>query len=165
MPTLDLRIDYEAEQLPDDTELTRDRRETLQKIASYVGALAGGHRQGTVRMLTNDGNGVAATAEVEYDGSSGTTNVVINGVTFSQASGTDDARAAAAAAAINASANALISGVVTASYSANVLTLRAVEKTKAGNANTLSVSGTGVSASGARFTGGVTATDATTATI
>jgi phage tail sheath gpL-like len=78
----------------------------------------------------------------------------INGVAVTVTWATSDtATATALAAAINASANALVS-LVTASSAAGVVTLTADHAGLPGNAYTLAASGTGVTASGARLTGG-----------
>lgn len=157
-------INYEAEQVPAMSEFSLDARTALSRAASFLEALGAGMRVGSVAVLTNNGNAAAATGEVEFDGTSGTTTVTINGVAFSQTSGTDAERAAAAAAAINASANALIDGVVTATDSNGVLTILADVKGKSGNWITLAASGTGVTASGNRLTGGSEATNGVTVT-
>lgn len=102
--------------------------------------------------------GVQATGTVTYSSASGTTTVTINAVAFSQTTGTDAARAAQAATDINASANALISGILTASSVAGVLTITATAHGKTGNSITMAATGTGATASGSRLTGGTNAT-------
>jgi phage tail sheath gpL-like len=71
------------------------------------------------------------------------------------AGGGDTATATAIAAAINASADALVSGLVSAVGNGAVVTVTASAKGKPGNCVTLAATGTGVTASGARLTGGV----------
>ncbi len=79
----------------------------------------------------------------------------INGVAITVTWATDDATTATAlTAAINASSNALVQNLVTASLSGLVITITAVVPGKTGNAITLACTGTGITASGARLTGG-----------
>lgn len=102
-----------------------------------------------------------ATGKLTLSSASGTVGGVINGVSVTvTAAGGDIATAGLIAAAINASANALVNQHVTASNldasgtATAVVTLTAVSPGPAGNAVTLAASGTGVTASGARLTGG-----------
>ena len=87
---------------------------------------------------------VAATGTWTTASGSGVQNCIINGVTIANTWATSDTVAAAAmAAAINASVNALVAGFVTATSALGVVTLTAVDKGLAGNAISLSASGTG----------------------
>lgn len=99
--------------------------------------------------------GVLASGTVTISGGSGSETATINGVGISVTWATSDAATASAlAAAIQNSTNALIAGVVTATVASNVVTITAAQGGATGNAITLAGSGTGVSASGARLTGG-----------
>lgn len=105
--------------------------------------------------LTMKTLGEIAFGTVTYVTPSGAQSVTINGVAVSFTVGaTATATATAAAAAVNASANALVSGHVRALSRAGVLWLLAKYDGARGNAITLSASGTGSTASGARLTSG-----------
>jgi phage tail sheath gpL-like len=98
---------------------------------------------------------VAATGTVTCSSTAGTLTTTINGVAINATAGGDDpASATAIAAAINASTNALVKNVVTASAASAVVTITSVMPGVLGNCITLASSGTGVTASGARLTGG-----------
>lgn len=120
-----------------------------------LGALPG---SGSVRPLVRYGNSVAS-GTLTLSSASGTVGGTINGQAVTvTASGGDAATAAAIAAAINASAHASIAGIVTATASGAVVTVYAAAAGAIGNAITIAASGTGVTASGARLTGGTTTT-------
>lgn len=105
--------------------------------------------------------GVVATGIVTYVAPSGAQTVVINGVTVysATAGATATLTAAAAAAAINASSNALISGHVRALSRAGVLHVFAKYPGTAGNAITMSATGSGATATvtNGRLAGGTEA--------
>lgn len=102
-----------------------------------------------------------ASGTITLSSSSGVLTATINGVACATGSlaGTDAENATALAAAINASANALVAGIVTASASGAVVTVTSVDKSKTANAITLAASGTGATASGARLTAGSNGTE------
>ena len=103
-----------------------------------------------------------ATGTFTIASGSGTITGTINGVAIAITWATSDTNSAALlAAAINASANALIAGIVTATSAAGVVTVTAVKGGLAGNAVTIAASGTGNTASGARLTGGTVGTQTT----
>ncbi len=116
--------------------------------------------------LRADVTPVAASKTLTLDHSTftGTVGGVINGVTITVSAGADDVLtvATAIATAINASVSALVAGFVTATAAASgldaVVTITATDAGKAGNAITLAASGTGVTAGGARLTGGTNGT-------
>jgi hypothetical protein len=139
----------------------RNRNLTLQQLGTALNGVANGALGAPTTAVYVAQGGTQASGTVDFSGTSGTTTVTVNGVDFSQASGSDSARALAAANAINASVNPLVSGLVTASAVDDVLTITAVAYGKAGNANTLAATGTGATASGARLTGGTNATGQT----
>lgn len=102
-----------------------------------------------------------------------TDTVTINGVTFTAvASGatgnqfnvgvSDTATATNLAAAINASVTSLVSGYVTASSSAAVVTVTSAFYGLAGNMTTLASAGGTITVSGARLTGGAADASAVT---
>lgn len=153
-------VTYLDEQFPSQAKLNSHKRRTLEQMAVHFEALAAGTRQGTVTVLTNGGsNGTAASGTVTYATASGTTTVNVNGVAFAQTTGTDTARAAQLAADIVASVNPLVQPFVTATSAAGVTTIVSKTKGAGGNLNTLTATGTGVTASGSgRLTGGVDGT-------
>lgn len=130
--------------------VTASKKGRLQSFARMLNAAASGLRRGTVRYGTS-----VPTGTLTLSGASGAVGGVINGVTVTATYATSDANTASLiAAAINASANALVNEHVTASASGAVVTLTAKRAGAGGNAVTLVASGTGVTASGARLTGG-----------
>lgn len=121
-------------------------------------AFAAGILSGTTTAVVGQG-GVRATGTLTFSSASGTVGGSINGVSITvTAAGGDTNTAALWVAAVAASTNPLILGVVTASTVAGVATVQAVQYGATGNAITLAASGTGVTASGARLTGGTGAT-------
>lgn len=149
--------------IPDASKLLRpDQAAVMLAVINYVEALSAGREIGSFTMRTGDGNAAAASGTVTFATASGTTDTVINGVTFQTTTGTDAERATALAAAINASASAMVQNVVTATAVNGVVTIAADVKGKSGNWITLAVSGTGITASGNRLTGGSDDTSAMT---
>lgn len=127
--------------------------------------------RGTVGNAVTLAAGVSATGTATRSGAtlSGGADtsvlVTINGVglTVDTTTTTTDAGVAAAiTSAINGSVNALIDGVVTAATAGDDTDLTADTPGAAGNMITLAVSGTGITGSGNRLTGG---TDATANTV
>jgi phage tail sheath gpL-like len=130
------------------------RESTLNNLLNTIQQMiAGGLDNQSLRC---DVTPLAASGTITLSGSSGVLTATINGVAIATGSlaGTDTENAVVLAAAINASSNALVSGLVTASSAAGVVTITAVKKQKDGNMCTLAASGTGATASGARLTGG-----------
>lgn len=127
---------------------------SIGQLINFLRGCIGGARRGAVTLkFFNDL--VAASGTLTLATSSGVVGGVINGVTITDTWATSDTNSAALiAAAINASTNALVLGHVTASSSGAVVTVTAVRKGKVGNTVTLVSSGTNVTASGARLTGG-----------
>ena len=102
---------------------------------------------------------VSATGTVTISSGTGTIGATINGVSITTTWATSDtATAAALATAINASANALVKGLVAATSTLGIVTITASRPGIYGNCVTLAASGTGATASGTRLTGGVDAT-------
>ena len=158
--TATITVSYIDHQFPGQAQLNSNRRQWLERAAQHFEALAGGTRQGTVTVLTNGGaNGAAASGTITMATSSGTVGAVINGVTVSVTWATSDAASSTAlAAAINASTNPLVQPFVTATAAGAVTTITAKNKGSQGNAVTLAATGTNVTASGPRLTGGVDGT-------
>lgn len=130
------------------------KRKATRDVAANLKAIAAGTRLGssTVELRTGAAN---ASGTLTLSTASGAVGGVINGVTITATWATSDTNSAAlVAAAINASTNALIAGVVTASSALGVVTVTSVLPGVYGNCITLAASGTGVTASGARLTGG-----------
>lgn len=167
--TLVLRLGYVDERVLSQASFSLDKRRALNQLANYLSGLASGTEQGTVSYATDAANwvaasgtvtlsgstGTAATGTITFSSASGTTTQTINGVTgFSQTTGTDTERATALAAAITASTDPLIAGVLTAASELGVVTISAVTKGTVGNAYTLAVTGTGCARSAATLAGG-----------
>lgn len=112
--------------------------------------------------LKAQSEGAQATGTVTISSGSGATAATINGVACSVTwASSDDNTATLLANKINETAsNALIGHLVVATAATNVVTITAVQGGVSGNAITLSASGTGVTASGARLTGGAVPTTA-----
>jgi len=127
-------------------------------VATALEGFAGGTKSRTASVLVGQG-GARATGTLTFSSASGTVGGSINGVAITvTAAGGDTNTAALWVAAVTASVNPLVAGVVTASNVAGVATVQAVQYGATGNSITLAASGTGVTASGARLTGGASAT-------
>lgn len=138
-----------------DRPTTRDVYWAARQFGKPLDYLSKGLEHGSVVATIGGTEAAFASGTLTLSSASGTVGGVINGVTVTvAASGGDAATATAIAAAINASTNALVKGMVTASAASAVVTVRAFQPGKLGNATTLAASGTGVTASGARLTGG-----------
>jgi hypothetical protein len=148
------------------------KQETLANLEDYLGAFGNGAKGlgGSIDVQQSTSSTVAAVGAVGSDAvaasgtltlstSSGTVGGVINGVTITVTFDTDDdTTAGLIATEINDSTDALVAGLVTAEAAAGVVTVTATVAGVTGNCITLAKSGTGVTASGARLTGGVDAT-------
>lgn len=141
---------------------------TLEQLQQYLARMKAGAESLTTGGVPNtvavrcDVNPVAATGTVTIGGTvTGTVSITINGVAFSRsASGDETANAAAFVVAINASTNALVSGVVLASSVLGVVTLTAIGSAIGipGNFITTAAAGTGMTADQTRLTGGTDGT-------
>lgn len=139
--------------LPTGTE----RGRKLNSLIDFLTGLLIGAKGRPDTVLSVGEGGARASGTVTLSGAAGTVSATINGIVISATFATSDANTASLlAAAINASANTLVSGIVTASSALGVVTITAVEYGKTGNAVTLAAGGTGATASGPRLTGGVT---------
>ena len=131
-----------------------DKRFSLLRLRTWINRFLAGGRVTPV-VLDVRSVATAASGTLTLATASGTVGGIINGVTITvTASGGDTATATAIAAAINASANALVAGIVDASAVGAVVTVTSEIPGKSGNAITLAATGTNVTASGARLTGG-----------
>lgn len=138
----------------DDPIISTQKRENLLAIARQLRAVASGHKPVIYNIDVRDA-AVLASGTVTLSGGSGTITATINGVAIAITWATSDTNSAALlAAAINASTNALVQNIVTATSAAGVVTISAVVAGVVGNCVTLAASGTGATASGARLTGG-----------
>jgi phage tail sheath gpL-like len=127
---------------------------SVQNFINYLKALNGSGKPQSNTLDVRD-SAVAASGTLTLSGATGTVGAIINGVSVTvTAAGGDTATAAAIAVAINASVNALVQNIVTASASGAVVTITAVVPGVTGNCITLAESGAGLTASGARLTGG-----------
>ncbi len=141
---------------------------TAENLESYFrslmgGATALGSRIPLTQAIRCDVNPVRATGTFTLSTSSGALDFIINGVTVtSTLSSGDTLNAAAAAAAINASTDALIMGRVTATSAASgndaIVTITAVNAGADANGFTTAASGTGNTADQARLVGGTDGT-------
>lgn len=160
-------------------------RTIAQRIADYITRVFTGNESAESAgnppsiAISVQGNEVQASGTLIFDTVVATDAFVINGVTFTAVAsgatgnqfnvGADDVETAEnAAAAINASATALINGYVTATGAAGLTTTGVVTITSAfyglaGNMTTLVSNDATITASGARLTGG--AADATAQTL
>lgn len=140
------------------------KRLALRQIGANLKAIAAGTRLGNATVNLRTG-AVAASGTLTSTNAIATDAISINGVTFtcvaSGATGNqwnlgadDTADCVNLAAAINASASALVSEHVTATSSSNVVTITAKVPGASGNAITLSSADATIVASGARLTGG-----------
>lgn len=125
-------------------------------ISEFIESLPSGHRVGTIDVQVDTGTAATGTVTFNLAGSAGDI-VTVNGTTFTAvASGatgnqwnvgaTATLSAAAFAAAVNASATALVSEHVTASANSGVVTLTSKRKNSSGNAVTLAQTGGGSAA-------------------
>lgn len=154
-------------------DLSMGGLDAMNSFIDFNGSLVGGSATRGASVVFQVGM-AKATGTLTLTSVVATNTFAINGVTFTAvASGatgnqfnvgvSDTLTAASAAAAINASASALVSGKagVTATSALGVVTLTAITSGVTGNAITLA-GGTNIAASGARLTGG---SDGTTTTI
>jgi hypothetical protein len=147
--------------------------DVVNGLANYMNGLAGGQYQGSVDVSVNRSGAARASGTITFSGTGAANDtILINGVTFTAKSSgaTGDQwnvgasatlSAAALAAAINASASALVSGHVTASSALGVVTITSKSYSVAGNAVTIAEGVDGSShmaVSGARLTGGTNPT-------
>lgn len=131
------------------------RHRSLVDAGRLCEGLASGTYQGTALLQYGGGVPTQASGTVTISSGTGTITATINGVAIPVTWATSDTNTATLLKnAINASSNALVAGIVTASSAAGVLTVTSVEYSKTANAITLAASGTGATASGARLTGG-----------
>jgi len=135
---------------------TRNSKDALEIIRNYInGAIGGNKRVNSIRVFPDGTDLVYATATVTISGGSGsigaTINSVANAVTWTTS---DENTASLLAAAINANTNPLVSNLVSASASGNVVTVTAKAPGQWGNVNTIAAGGTGVTGSGSRLAGG-----------
>lgn len=124
----------------------------LPKVANFINGISGRVYRGTVFTVGT----VQASGTLTFDGASGTVGGSINGVAITvTAAGGDGATGDLWASEVEASDDPLVAGLVTVSSDgAGVVTVTAVDAGPTGNTITLSATGTGVTASGARLEGG-----------
>lgn len=149
---------------------TGNRHQLMKKITNYLEGVMSGTKNASLDVqLPNSTTLAKASGTITFTGAPTANDTCsINGVTFTAVasgatgnqfniSGTNTS-AANLAAAINASASAAVSGVVTAAAVAGVVTVTAVTAGKGGNSLTLSTSLTNTTASASTLTGGANAT-------
>lgn len=150
-----------------------DKYVFAEKVADYMKALSGGCRSGSIDAQIDGGDAVAASGTITFSGTGAASDtVLINGVTFTAVAsgatgnqwnvgGSATLSAAALAAAIVASATALVNAHVTATAASGVVTITSKFEGVQGNAVTIAEGVDGSShmaVSGARLTGGTAAT-------
>lgn len=150
-----------------------------QGLIDLVADISSGLRNASIQTTIDDGNAVIASGTIIFSGvGQAADTILINGVTFTavasgatgnqwNVAGTAALSAANLAAAINASATALVSGVVSASAPTATCTISALLAGQAGNAITIAKGVdalTAMTVSGARLTGGTTSTNSGTVT-
>lgn len=130
-------------------------QEELMALAREFESYASGARHASVGVSLAEASGVAASGTITMASGSGTVGAIIGGTTVTVTWGTSDtASSTALAAAINA--NSTVNKWVSATSSAGVTTITAIEKSALGNNVTLTATGTNVTASGSgKLTGGV----------
>lgn len=130
----------------------------LEELERFIAGLrAGLVRARGIDIWKGGAEPVAASGTITIAGADGGTyRATINGanVDVTGTNGDDDATASDLADAINASTDALVQYLVTASASAGVVTITAAQDGITGNTITLAATGTNATASGARLTGG-----------
>lgn len=145
-------------------------KEQAIALENFSSAMAGLDRQAKMTVQVNSGDAVAASGTITFTASNTANDtVLINGVTmtcvtsgatnnqWNVGAGTATQQAAAFVSAVNASTTSLISGQVTASNIAGVVTLTSNFLGIAGNAVTTAKgtdSGTVMTVSGARLASG-----------
>jgi phage tail sheath gpL-like len=145
-----LVINHDNDNFPADDVLAAT--EFIGKACDFLRAGAAGIRP--LNSVSRVGHAVAATGTLTIASGSGPVGGTINGTAKTVTWATSDtASATALAAAINA--DATLNKFILATSSAGVVTLTAFPAGALGNAVTLVASGTGVTASGAKLTGGL----------
>lgn len=160
-----IEIEHDVESQADIENLLEhtDSKQVLNRLSEYTSAVVGGVRNAVVKIAAGDA--VKASGTLTFDTLIATDVITINGVDFTcmasgatgnqfNVGGSDTLSAVAAAAAINASATALVSDHVVASAAGDVVTLTAKHPGKHGNLITIDSPDTTVTESGARLTGG-----------
>jgi len=132
-------------------------RLVLNKVTRLFQGAAGGTYPGATGFTLA---GAYASGTVTFSASDGVITITINGVAVAEdVTGFDDTEAASLlVGAINNEPDPLVSGFVTSTSEAGVLTVTATSPGPSGNIITLAASGTGVTASGARLAGGTATT-------
>lgn len=150
MATSIISLTHALANFPATTNNTSTRAQA-RNLSNYFAAASAGAYPITA-LLVGD-NAVSATGTLTIASGSGAVGGVINGTTVTVTWATSDtATATALAAAINA--NATTKKFIVATSAAGVVTLTAFPAGALGNSVSLTASGTGVTASGAKLTGG-----------
>lgn len=141
-------------QLTNDIKAGQRPQFVLNNLGAFLSNCASASKFATIDVQINGGSAVAASATITIAGGAGSIAGIVNGTTSTVTWTTSDTATATALAAAITAANV---GLVTASAVAGVVTTKAVIKGLAGNAISLSATGTGATASGAKLTGGAAA--------
>lgn len=125
----------------------------VQRLVTVLRGIASGAYAGNVRIATASANAAFASGTLTISSGSGAVGGTIGGTAKTVTWATSDtASAAALVTAINA--DTTLNKYVLATSAAGVVTITAVSPGQIGNGITLTASGTGVTASGAKLSGG-----------
>jgi phage tail sheath gpL-like len=152
MATFVVQVESNTRDSEDVAADTRPREFALN-LMNYFKSLASGARPYATTVITRN-TGVKAVGKVTLSSATGTVTITINGVNVSVSAGADDTETAVLlAAAINASTNALVQHLVTATSALGVVTITASVAGKVGNCITLAATAGGgtATATGARL--------------
>ena len=142
-------------QLTNDIKAGQRPQFVLNNLGAFLSNCASASKFATVDVQINGGSAAVASGTVTIASGTGAIAAVVNGTTSTVTWTTSDTATATALAAAVAAAN---TGVATATSIAGVVTIKAAAKGTTGNTITLSATGTGATASGARLAGGTLAT-------
>lgn len=143
-----------------------DPRQAANMLIDYLSGISSGNRPAVLNLSISSGTLAAASGTVTCASVSAGDTVTINGVAVTAHASVTDASTFAVGASNTAcgdnlvtclglSASALVSGIISASNAAGVVTISALHKGSMGNCITLASSnGTRLAVSGARLTAG-----------
>lgn len=144
--TLTITSDKTAGDLSD-VFVSTNNRLAVQRMQDYLSGVVGGAYSATIAVDVNTGDATTASGQVVVSGPIAGDSLLINGVALVAGSdfaigGSDTITATNLAAAINASSDPLIDGLVTASSSSSTVTISAASVGTSGNLITLEGRGT-----------------------
>lgn len=150
----DIRVEHElrAVDLDIGQDVSGEERRGLTKLAAFLESVSNGVRH--AKVTVNAGASALAARVATFGTTDG--NLTINGVAIAYTGASAAARAADAAAKVNAHANLLVSANVEAVHvaGASTVNIRSRVPGTIGNMQTIAITGTGASVPGANLTGG-----------